>query len=108
MTGNPKGIYNPNPHVDSREYEVMFDDGTVKEYSANVIAENIITVSGDESHSNYFLNEIVDHCKDGKAISKDDGMITRNGRSIQRKTTKGWFLCFNGRMIQHHRFLLKI
>ena len=86
----------------------MFDDGTVKEYSANVIAKNIITVSGDESHSNYFLNEIVDHCKDGKAISKDNDMITRNGRSIQRKTTKGWFLCFNGRMIQHHRFLLKI
>ena len=71
----------------------MFDDGTVKEYLATVITENLIAVSGDESHSNHFLNEIVDHRKDGKAISKDDDMITRNGRSIQRKTTKGWFLC---------------
>ena len=39
------------------------------------------------------LIEIVDPRKDGKAISKDDGIITRNSRSIQRKTTKGWFLC---------------
>ena len=93
VTGKPKGMYNHNPHVDSREYEVMFDDGTVKEYLATVIAVNLIAVSGDESHSNHFLNEIVDHRKDGKAISKDDDMITRNGRSIQRKTTKGWFLC---------------
>ena len=93
VTGKPKGNYSPNPHVDSREYKVMFDDGTVKEYSANVIAENLITVSGDESYSNHFLNEIVDHRKDGKSISKDDGMVTRNGRSIQRKTNKGWFLC---------------
>ena len=39
------------------------------------------------------LIEIVDPRKDGKAISKDDDMITRNSRSIQRKTTKGWFIC---------------
>ena len=93
MTRNPKGIYNPNPHVDSREYEVMFDDGTIKEYSANVIAENLIAVSSDENHSNHFLSEIVDHHKNGKAISKDNGMTIRNDRSIQRKTTKGWVLC---------------
>ena len=32
--GKPKGTYNPNPMIDTREYEVMFDDGTIKEYSA--------------------------------------------------------------------------
>ena len=92
-SGRAKGTYHPNPQVDSREYEVMFDDGTTKEFAANVIAENLISVSGDESHSNHFLNEIIDHRTNGKAVTKDDGMISQNGRSTMRKTTKGWFLC---------------
>ena len=71
----------------------MFDDGTTKEFAANVIAENLISVSGDESHSNDFLNEIIDHRTNSKAVTKDDGMISQNGRSTMRKTTKGWFLC---------------
>ena len=71
----------------------MFDDGTTKDFAANFIAENPISVSGDESHSNHFLNEIIDHRTNGKAVTKDDGMISQNGRTTIRKTIKGWFLC---------------
>ena len=67
----------------------MFDDGTTKEFAANVIAENLISVTGDESHSNYFLNEIIDHRTNGKSVTKDDGMISQHGRSTMRKTKKG-------------------
>jgi hypothetical protein len=39
--GNPTGKSNPNPILDKREYEVEFDDGTVFEYAANVISDNL-------------------------------------------------------------------
>ena len=88
-TGKPKGTYNPNPIIDTRRYEGMFDDGTIKEYSANIITENLISLVGNEGHSHQFFSEIIDHRTDGKAVSKDDGTIIRNGRSSMRKTTKG-------------------
>ena len=72
---------------------MIFDDETTKDFAANVIAENLISVSGDESHSNHFLNEIIDHRTNGKTVIKDDGMISQNVRPAMRKTTKGWFLC---------------
>ena len=92
-TDKPKGTYNPNPMIDTREYEVMFDDGTIKEYSANIIAENLISLLGDKGHSHQFFSEIIDHRTDGKAVSKNNGTIIRNGISSMRKTTKGLYFC---------------
>ena len=91
--GKPKGTYNPNPMIDTREYEFMFDDGTIKEYSANIIVENLISLVGDEGRRYHFFNEIIDHHTYGEAVSKDDGMIILNGKSSIRKTAKGWYLC---------------
>ena len=70
----------------------MFDDGTTKEFAANVIAENLISVSGNEDQSDHSLNEVIDYRIKGKTVSKDDRMITQNGNSTIRKITKGWFL----------------
>jgi hypothetical protein len=39
--GNPIGKGNSNPILDTRLYQVMFPDGNVAEYSANVITECI-------------------------------------------------------------------
>jgi hypothetical protein len=39
VVGNPIGKSNVNPILDTRLYQVMFPDGIVAEYSANVIAE---------------------------------------------------------------------
>ena len=44
VEGNPIGIANPNPLLDTRQYEVEYDDGTQETLSANVIAENILYV----------------------------------------------------------------
>jgi hypothetical protein len=39
--GLPVGTMNPNPVLDSRQYKVEFDDGSVAVYTANIIAENL-------------------------------------------------------------------
>jgi len=36
--GNLMGVYNPNPLLDTSRYVVEFDDGSAKEFSANIIA----------------------------------------------------------------------
>ena len=72
-------------------YDVAFPDGTVKEYAANVIAENIyrsVDINGIEQLS---LDCILDHHKGEKAIPKSDGyLITKKGKRRMRKITIGW------------------
>jgi hypothetical protein len=40
-TGAPIGRAHVNPLFDTREYDCIFDDGTTKRYTANIIAENL-------------------------------------------------------------------
>jgi hypothetical protein len=91
--GNPIGKRNTNPILDTREYEVEMSDGSIAEYSANVIAENLYSQVDSEGRQYLIMNEIVDHRKDATAISKDQGFYTSyNGNQIRCKTTKGWKL----------------
>mgnify|MGYP007008190322 CR=1 FL=1 len=41
--GKATGTYDDNPMLNSIVYDVEFPDGQVKEYSANTIAENMLT-----------------------------------------------------------------
>ena len=41
--GGVAGTYDDNPHLNTMIYEVEFPDGELKEYAANVIAENMLT-----------------------------------------------------------------
>jgi hypothetical protein len=91
--GLPIGTQNDNPILDTRVYEVQFADGDVLEYAANIIAENLYSQTDQEGKRYVLLDAIVDHKKDGSAISKDDEYVTVNGRKHKRKTTKGWKLC---------------
>jgi hypothetical protein len=89
--GNPIGRRHTNPILDTREYEVQFQDGSTTEYSANVIAENIYSQCDSEGRQFQLFTEISDHKKDASAISKDDGFtISHNGNKIPKKTTRGW------------------
>jgi hypothetical protein len=66
-------------------------DGTTKEYSANVIAENIYSQCDSEGKQFLLLEEISDHKRDQSAISIDEGFMTsRNGNKVRKKTTRGW------------------
>ena len=96
VDGNPIGKRHSNPMLDTREYEVEFPDGATDVFTANIIAENLYAQVDDEGNSYSILSEIVDHKKDGSAVSKDDAFVaTRAGIMRRRQTTKGWKLLVN-------------
>jgi hypothetical protein len=74
--GNPVGRSNMNPLLDTREYyEVEFPDGSINVLTANAIIESLYSQVDAEGASYSILSEIVDHRKDGNAISGDDAKI---------------------------------
>ena len=73
-------------------YEVEFVDGQAQEYSANVIAENMLTKVDSEGLSTTLMEGIVDCHKDASvAVMKTDKYVyTKNGQWRLRKMTGGW------------------
>ena len=49
-----------NPILDTREYEVEFQDGSTDVFTANVIAKNLFSQVDDEGHSQVMMDEITD------------------------------------------------
>ena len=92
--GKVEGTYDENPYLNSMVYEVEFPDGQVKEYAANLIAENVLTQVHAEGFSLMLMKAIIDYKKDeSAAISKSDKyVVTRHGEKKLRKTTIGWSL----------------
>ena len=92
--GNINGSYDDNPFLNSLLYDVEFADGTIKEYSANVIAENMLTQVDAEGFSKTMMESIIDHKMDeSTAVSKADKyIVTNRGQKKLRKTTCGWSL----------------
>ena len=77
--------------LNSMVYEVKFPDGVVKNYSANMIAENILSQVDSNIMQHRLLDSIIDHKKDGLAVTKQDAFIvTKGGRHKLRQTTIGW------------------
>ena len=52
--------YDPNPLLNSLLCDVQFPDGTMKQYAANVIAENIHAQVANDGQTNLILDEIID------------------------------------------------
>ena len=89
--GSKKGKAHKNPLFDTRAYMVEFKDGSVSEYTANIIAENIYSQVDEEGRSYSLLQEISGHRHDESAIRKEDGYdVSYNGNRVPKKTTKGW------------------
>ena len=64
--------------------DVEFHDGAIKEYAANIIAENMYAQVDPDG----ILDNTIDFKKDGKALSKDDLYVTtKSGRRCIRETT---------------------
>jgi len=89
----PMGVQNDNPILDTRVYEVEFPDGSVGEYSANIIAENMYSQCDPYGNQYLLMDAIVDHKTSAKAVKFADRFVTVNGRQHHRKTTAGWKLC---------------
>ena len=59
--GQVTGTYDNNPFLNSIMYDVEFPDGQVKEYAANIIAENMLTQVDPDGMSTTLMEAIVDH-----------------------------------------------
>ena len=91
--GQPVGMYDPNPLLNTAIYDVEFPDGEIREYAANLIAENMYAQVDSEGYRYQLLQSIVDYEKDASAIATEDLYInTKSGQKRMRKTTSGWNL----------------
>ena len=93
--GNIVGSYHNNPILDTRVYDIMFPDGAVSQYAANVIVEYIYSQVQSNGNHTLLLKDITDHRTSPGAIPIDyKCIISKTGKKSLRKTTKGWdFLC---------------
>ena len=80
--GREKGRYDPNPILDTRVYEVMFPDGAVEQYAANLISENLIGQLDEEGRRHLMLESIDDHRTDGTE-STIQGSLTTRGHELK-------------------------
>ncbi len=60
--GNPVGLANSNPILDTRSYIIDFDDGDQTELTANLIAKLLFSQCDPGGNQYVLLDEIVDHC----------------------------------------------
>ena len=92
--GKVVGKYDDNPYLNSIMYEVELADGRIKEYGANIIAENILTQVDSDGFSLTLMEGIIDYkCDNLIATPKTEKYITtRSGQRRLWKTTAGWKL----------------
>ena len=88
------GAYAPNPILNSIVYDVEFPDGQVKEYAANVIAENMLSQVDTEEYGTSLIQGILDYKKDeATAVPKSDKWVVKSqGQRRLCKSTAGWKL----------------
>ena len=90
--GKQFGTYNQNPMLKTNIYEVIFPDGLVSKYAANIIAENIFSQVDEDRYRYQLLDHIMDHKSNDQAVWPEDAFtVSRNGKRVRRQTTKGWF-----------------
>ena len=67
-------------------------DGQLERYSANQIAENLFSNVDEQGRSQLVMEAIIDHRKDDRAVTKDNGYDKVGGTSRKKRTTVGWEL----------------
>ena len=79
--GSTTRKYDNNPYLNSIMYEVEFIDGQVKEYRANIIAENMLAQVDSDGYSLMLMEGIVDYRKDESVVisMEDKYVITKTG-----------------------------
>jgi hypothetical protein len=94
LHGNPIGVSNKNPILDTRVYEVKFPDGHTAEFSANTIAECLYSQVDPEGNSHAIFKQIVDWRRTDDALEDHERLqVSHNGNIHRRRTTKGYQLC---------------
>ena len=89
--GTLKGTANDQPLFDTRAYIVEFPSGIEAEYTANCIAENLLSQCDIDGHEYQYVKGFRDHKKDKTALTKQNCYVNDDaGRKHQIKSTKGW------------------
>ena len=92
--GNPIGMANKNPILDTRVYEIEFQDGFCQPVAANIIAENLFDQVYQERRSHKITDMIIDVRKTDKALTDKDAFdIYSNCMKRRKATTQGWEVC---------------
>jgi len=89
--GNTMGQEGAHPYLDTRVYDVRFQDGSIDKLGANRIAINLFSAIDENGYRHSSVVSINDHQKNEEAVTKDEAFIIgHNGRKHCRITTKGW------------------
>ena len=70
--GETVGKYDDNPILNSIIYDVEFPEGQIKEYAANILAENLWSQVDADGHSKMLLEGILDYHKTAAAVPMED------------------------------------
>ncbi len=80
--GNPVGLANANPILDTREYTFTFNDGDETVMSANLIAEAMYAQCDPHGNQYVLLDSIIDHKRLDSAIRPlGQKVVQPNGRT---------------------------
>jgi len=55
------------------QYKILFGDGSIAEYSANLVAENMMAQSDPKGQRHMIFKEIVNHHKNPDAVPIEEG-----------------------------------
>ena len=69
---NVIGNANANPILDTREYEVEFDDGGVSHLTANAFAQSMYNMCDNEGNRTLNFDAIIDHQRCSTALTYAD------------------------------------
>ena len=91
--------YDDNLFLNSITYEVEFSEGHVKEYSTNLIVENMLAQVDLDGCSMTLMEGIINYQKDDSiAVAKQDKYIAIKSRERRlRRTTSRWHLLIKWR-----------
>ena len=90
--GRPIGVANENPILDSRMYEMKYNDGHTSSLEAILVAENLFAQFDQAGNRFTILDSIIGTRTDGTQIKyiKDAFVHTSTGTKRRVNTTKGY------------------
>ena len=92
--GNPIGMANKNPILDTRVYDIEFQYGFRQPVAANLIAENLFAQVDQEGRRHKLINIIIDVRIIDQYV-KDEYLfdISSNGTKRRKAASKGREVC---------------
>ena len=92
--GNVIGRSNASPILDTREYEVKFQDGDDTELTANAIAESMYAMCDENGDHILLFDAIVYQKKNDNAMTRaEQKFVDSIVKQQYKRLTKGWEVC---------------